>query len=107
MTELKERMTAAGVACHGADPRAVDAATARALEAASVAYAGVSVRGAVGIEVAQRLERAGVAADAASEVADLLRECEAARFSPDAADMGSARDRWGRAQRAIRHVERT
>jgi hypothetical protein len=106
MTELRERMTAAGVACHGTDARAVDAAVARALEAASVAYAGVSVRGAVGNEVAKRLEDAGVTGETASEVAELLRECEAARFSPDATDMASARDRWARAQKAIRHVER-
>jgi hypothetical protein len=99
-------MTAAGVASHGADARAVDAATARALEAASVAHAGVNVRGAIGAEVAERLTGAGVAADVASTVADLLRECEAARFSPDGADIASARDRWERARRAIRGLER-
>lgn len=106
MTELRERVNAANAACGGKDARAADAAIARALEAASVAHAGVSVRGAVGAEVAERLERAGLGADAASGVAELLRECEAARFAPDAADVASARNRWARARQAIRQMER-
>jgi len=103
-TDLKERVTAANAACHGKDARAADAAIAHALEAAAIAHAGVSVRGAVGDEVVHRLEDAGVARDAASRVAELLRECEAARFAPDAADVLSARDRWLRAQGAIRQL---
>jgi hypothetical protein len=94
-------------ACGGADARTADAAIARALEAAAVAYAGVGVRGALAGEVVERLERAGVAHGAASSVADLLRECEAARFAPDAADILSTRNRWLRAQGAIRGLERT
>jgi hypothetical protein len=66
----------------------------------------VSVRGAVGDEVVERLAGAGVRREAAARIADLLRECEAARFSPDAADVVAARDRWLRAQRAIRDLER-
>jgi hypothetical protein len=105
-TDLRERVSAANAACHGKDARAADAAIAHALEAAAIAHAGVSVRGAVGDEVIHRLEDAGVARDAASRVAELLRECEAARFAPDAADVVSARDRWLRAQGAIRQLER-
>ncbi|MGH7298592.1 MAG: BatD family protein [Polyangiaceae bacterium] len=105
-TELKERVTAADAACKGSDARIADAAIARALEAASIAHAGISVRGAVGLEVAERLERAGVTVGAATGFADLLRECEAARFAPDAADVAAARDRWARARRAIREMER-
>jgi hypothetical protein len=105
-TELKARVSAANAACVGEDARAVDAAIARALEAAAVAHAGVSVRGAVGDEVLGRLESAGVAPDAASRVAELLRECEAARFAPDASDVGAARDRWARARGAIRQLEK-
>jgi hypothetical protein len=99
-------MSAANAACRGKDARAVDAAVAHALEAAAIAHAGVNVRGAVGDEVIVRLEGAGVARDAASRVAELLRECEAARFAPDAADVLAARDRWQRAQGAIRQMER-
>jgi hypothetical protein len=104
--ELKERLAAADAAIEGSDARQVDAAVARALEAAAMAHAGVNVRGALGGEVAERLARAGVAQDAASRIADLLRECEMARFSPEGADVASARDRWARARGAIRELER-
>ena len=105
-TDLKDRVTAANAACRGKDARAVDAAIAHALEAAAIAHTGVNVRGAVGDEVIHRLEGAGVGRDAAARVADLLRECEAARFAPEAADVPSARDRWQRAQGAIRQLEK-
>jgi hypothetical protein len=105
-TDLKERVALAHAACGGKDARQADAAIARALEAAAVVHAGVSVRAAVGGEIADRLERAGVGHDAAASVAELLRECEAARFSPDAADVVAARERWIRAQGAIRGMER-
>jgi hypothetical protein len=104
--ELKERLAAADAASEGSDARRVDAAVARALEAAAMAHAGVNVRGALGDEVADRLARAGVGQDAASRVAGLLRECEMARFSPEGADVASARDRWARARGAIRDLER-
>jgi hypothetical protein len=104
--DLRERVARAHVACEGKDARQADAAIARALEAATVVHAGVSVRAAVGREVAARLERAGVAHADAASVAELLRECEAARFSPDATDVVAARDRWVRAQGAIRGMEK-
>jgi hypothetical protein len=104
--ELKQRLAAAVAACEKGDPRTADAAIARALEAATLAHAGVSVRGAVGGELVERLERAGVAPDAASRVADLLGECDRARFAPDAVDIIAARDRWVRAQGAIRGLEK-
>jgi hypothetical protein len=109
--DLKERMSSADIACRASDARGADAAIARALEAATVAHVGVSVRAAVGTEVVQRLERAGVASDAATRFANLLRECEAARFSPDTVEAGdagrdAARSRWTRAQGIIRSLER-
>jgi hypothetical protein len=103
--ELRERVAGAIAACGGNDARAADAAIERALQAASVAHAGVSIRGAVGGEVATRLEGVGVAKATAALVADLLRECEAARFSPDASDVTGARERWARARGAIRSLE--
>jgi hypothetical protein len=105
-TDLRERVALAHAACEGKDAREADAAIARALQAATVAHAGVNVRAAVGGEVVDRLERAGVAHAAASSVAELLRECEAARFSPDATDVVAVRDRWIRAQGAIRGMEK-
>ncbi len=105
-SDLRQRVARAHAACEGRDARQADAAIARALEAATIVHAGVSVRAAVGGEVVDRLERAGVGHDAAANVAELLRECEAARFSPDATDVVAARDRWIRAQGAIRGMER-
>ena len=105
-SDLKERVALAHAACGGKDAREADAAIARALEAATVVHAGVNVRASVGGEVVDRLERAGVAPGAAATVAELLRECEAARFSPDATDVLAARDRWLRAQGAIRGLEK-
>ncbi len=101
-----ERISAAHAACAARDARGADAAIVRVLEAATVVYTGVSVRGAVGEEVAARLERSGVAAAAAKSVAELLRECEAARFAPEAADVAAAQSRWQRAQGAIRTLEK-
>jgi hypothetical protein len=54
-----------------------------------------------------RLEHAGVSPQAASSIAELLRECEAARFAPEASDVITARDRWLRAQGAIQSLERS
>jgi hypothetical protein len=104
--ELKQRLAAARAACGGNDTRAADAAIARALEAATVALAGVSIRGAVGSEVTERLARAGVEQQAAARVAELLRECEKARFAPDHANVVEAQGRLTRAQAAIRHLEK-
>jgi hypothetical protein len=104
--DLRERIAAAHAACAKGDGRGADAAIARALEAATVAYTGVSVRGAIGGEVEARLQQSGVTPDAAKGVADLLRECEAARFSPDAVDTIAAQTRWKRAQGAIRQLEK-
>jgi hypothetical protein len=104
--ELRERIAAARQACRGEDARGADAAIARALEAATVASAGVSIRGAIGDQVVRRLESAGVDSGSAWRVAELLRECEAARFAPEAVDVAQARERWDRAQQAIRHLER-
>jgi hypothetical protein len=104
--DLKERISAAHAACSARDARGADAAIVRALEAATIAYKGVSVRGAVGGEVAERLERSGVDTAAARGVAELLRECEAARFAPEAVDAAAAKSRWQRAQGAIRTLEK-
>lgn len=104
--ELRDRIALARAASDGPDARQVDAATVRVLEAAAVASAGINLRGALGDEVARRLEDAGVTHDAAAGLAELLRECEAARFAPEAADLAAARGRWGRAQQTLRLLEK-
>jgi hypothetical protein len=103
--DLRERVAAANAACEGTDGRAADAAIERALQSATVAHAGVNIRGALGAEVAERLVAAGIKKDVADRVAELLRECEDARFSPDATDVAGPRQRWVRARGAIRSLE--
>jgi hypothetical protein len=100
-TELAARVRAAEGASKGGDGRALDAAVTHALEAATVARSGVRVRGAKGDEAESRLADAGVGAVVAREIAELLRACEAARFSPDETSLDAARDRWRRARAAI------
>jgi hypothetical protein len=66
----------------------------------------VSVRGALASDISTRLEKAGISGETAARVAGLLAECEAARFSPEDADIQEVRDRWARALRVIRDLER-
>ena len=103
--ERKARVAAAESACRADDARAADAAIARAIEAAAIAGANVNVRGVRGDEVASKLEDAGVAAEAARTLEAVLRECEAARFAPDAAGIDAARARWDRAKGALAALE--
>jgi hypothetical protein len=103
--ERKLRAKAADDACRGDDARAADAAIMRAIEAAALAGAKVNVRGVRADEVAAKLEEAGVAADVARPIEALLRECEAARFSPDAEGIDAARARWTQARAAIGAME--
>jgi hypothetical protein len=105
--ELRQRLAAAQAASAGQDSRDADAATVRALHAATVAHAGVNVRGAAKTtEVVDRLSRAGVTPEAATGIAELLFECEAARFAPEASDLVQAANRWARAQRVIAQLDR-
>jgi hypothetical protein len=105
--ELKQRVVAAQTASRGENARDADAATVRALHAAAVAHAGVNVRGAAKSEdVVARLAGAGVPQQAAAGVADLLFECEAARFAPEVSDVAEASRRWARAQLVIADLER-
>jgi hypothetical protein len=56
------------------------------------------VRDAEGAEVSRRLAGAGVDEEVAQRVEELIRDCEAARFSPEAAEMAAVRARWQTAQ---------
>jgi hypothetical protein len=100
-------VAAVRAACEASDPRAIDATITRALEAATVAHARVGIRGALGAEVAGRLERAGVEPRVAVSISDLLGECEKARFAPETSDAGASRDRASRAMEAIRRLEKS
>jgi hypothetical protein len=100
-TDLRARMAAAASLCKGSDPRAADAAVARVLRAATVARVGVNVRDAEGGEVSRRLEGAGVEEAVAHRLAELIRDCEAAQFAPDAAEMSAVRERWEAARNLV------
>jgi len=100
-TELATRMAAAEKASRDTDARALEAATARALEAASLAHVATNLRDARGGEARSRLIEAGVPEETAKTVEALLATCEAARFSPDDPPLDEARARWKEARDAI------
>lgn len=104
--ELKQRMAAVRAACERSDPRAIDAMITRALEAATEVHVHVGVRGALGAEVALRLEQAGVEPSLAVGISGLLGECEIGRFAPEASDVEASRARATRALEFIGTLER-
>ena len=99
-TELRARVTAAEHAASANDARALDAAIARALDAATIAHANANVRGVGASDVAAKLESYGVSQAVAGEVQALLLACEAARFG-DGSEMDQAQERWKRARAVI------
>jgi hypothetical protein len=105
-TDLRTRMALATSLCKGTDPRAADAAVARMLRAATVAKVGVNVRDAEGAEVSRRLASAGVEEPLARRIEELIRDCEAAQFAPDAAEMNAVRERWKAARDAVGALRR-
>ena len=105
LAELKQRLRALETASAGDDSRAIDGATIRVLEAGAMAHAGVNVRGIGGEEIVSVLTRAGVSADAAGQLRDLLDACAAARFSPDGDSVLEARKRGDRAREVVNALE--
>lgn len=97
----KTRRAEADEACRGTDGSAAMGAIARALEAEVLVRTGVNLRGAGGDVAKGELEDAGVAAEVAESVIAILRACEDARFSPDAAGIEEARETWSRAQAVL------
>jgi hypothetical protein len=105
-TRLRERMVAAAHACKGNDPRVADAAVARAIVAATIARVGVNIRDAEGAEVSRRLGDAGVDRELAHRVEELIHDCEAARFAPDACEMAAVKERWDAARGVVEALRR-
>ena len=101
--DLRARIRLADQAATGGDAHALDAATARALEAATIAGPKVNVRGLATSDVARALADAGATDEDAREVESILRACDAARFSADASDGAAeeAQQRWRRARHTI------
>jgi hypothetical protein len=105
-TDLKAKLLAAERAARGDDARSLSAATARALEAATLVYAEVNVRDARADEARGRLVDAGLSEALAAEVGSVLHECEEARFSPEPPELSLARGRWEKARGAIQAMRR-
>jgi hypothetical protein len=105
-TRLRERMADAASACKGSDPRVADAAVARAIVAATIARVGVNIRDAEGAEVSRRLGDAGVDRELAHRVEELIRDCETARFAPDACEMAAVKERWDAARGVVDALRR-
>jgi hypothetical protein len=103
--ELRQRMDDAEAACQKDDPRAADAATARAIECAAITRAKTNVRAVAGAEVGARLEAQGVPRDVAVEIGAILDACEKARFSPTASAIEDARGRWTSAKKRISELK--
>jgi hypothetical protein len=106
IAELKQRLRALQAAVDGGDGRAIDGASIRVLEAGATAHAGVNVRGVGGEAIVSVLTRAGVAADTAAELRDVLEACAAARFSPEGVEADEARKRAARARAVVDKLER-
>lgn len=97
-TELRERARHLDKAVRDTDPRAIDAATMRFLEAAAMATLDVNVRGLGGDNLESALVEAGAKKKDAAAFYDLLDECAAARFAPAGKEVESARERAQRAK---------
>jgi hypothetical protein len=106
--ELRSRVRAADEAASSGDSRALDAATARALEAATIVGCNLNVRGLATSNVAAALREAGTGEADASEIEGILLACDAARFSSAAGgETGGASEaieRWTRGRRAIERI---
>lgn len=76
-------------------------AVARAVQAAVVARTGVNLRGAALDGGADELVEAGVDAEKARLVIDVLKTCEDARFSPSGVSIDEARAAWQKGRDAI------
>ncbi len=97
----RARIADADAASRKDDPRAALAAIVRAVEAATVAYVGVNVRGIAVDAVARALEEHGVDSATAHALRDTLDACGNARFSPEGHDIDAARKRWVDTQHAL------
>ncbi len=106
-TDLKEKLAALERAGRETDPRALDAATMRALESATIAALGVNVRGVGQERITEVCEAAGASKELAKSVRDLLTDCAAARFAPSGAELDDARARAKRAREAITKLSKT
>ncbi len=100
----RDRLREAEGALRGTDGPAAVSAIARSLESAVLAETSVNIRGTASESAVRELVDAGVAADAAHEVAAVLRACEDARFSPDGVSIEEARALWRRVESVLARI---
>lgn len=101
-TEMDARVAEAEAKNKESDAKALDLATARALEASAIACADVNLRAASADAAAEKLAHVGLSQDDARAVAELHRACQAARFSPEDVPTEDARARWKQARGLIK-----
>lgn len=97
----RERRAEAEAAVRGDDGKAAAAAIVRAVEAEVLADHDVNLRGTSAANAERELVEAGVDAAVAKELLAIVAECESARFSPSAVDVGPIRELWRRAVEAL------
>ena len=100
-TALEEKLSALERAARDTDARALDAATMRVIEAATIAHLGLNVRGVGHERVQDACVDAGATKEAAGTIRDLLEECAAARFAPTGAELEDARKRSAKARALV------
>ena len=91
----------------GADGTAALAAALKAVEAEVLARTGVNIRGTSAEGARTELVDAGVPAEAARSIVDVIAACEAGRFSPTGTAIDDARAVWKRAEAALADVRVT
>lgn len=97
----KEKRAEADAACKKEDGAAAMGAIARAVQADVLARTGVNLRGAALDDGEEELVEAGVTSTRAREIADVLKACEDARFSPDGVAIDQARTLWEKARATV------
>ncbi len=100
----RERTREAEAAMKSADGKAAALAVLRAIEAELIARTGVNIRGTSGSGTVRELEDAGVSAETAKAILEVVTQCEDARFSPSDIPMKQARDLWKRAKETLESV---
>lgn len=106
LTALEEKLDALDRATRDTDARALDAATMRVIEAATIAYLGLNVRGVGHERVQDACIEAGATKEEASALHELLEECAAARFAPSGAELEDARKRSSSARSLVKQLRK-
>ncbi len=101
-TEMDARVAEAEAKSRAGDAKALDLATARALDASASACVHVSLRGTTEGAAEDALAKAGLGADDARALAALYRTCQAARFSPEDIPVAEAKARWSQARALLK-----